>query len=106
VFYKDMMVVFGGIHEVTKELNDVVALDIAHRKWIVLFEETGSSSPARLQPINNASPESSPLPRFSVTGSTTVKRFDKWNTQTAAAGPGSSMKDFNNRPSTVLGFPQ
>ena len=43
-----MMVIFGGIHEVTQELNDVVALDISHKKWITLFEETGTQSPIKL----------------------------------------------------------
>jgi hypothetical protein len=37
--YKDMMIVFGGIHEVTKELNDMMVFDFKSKKWTVLFEE-------------------------------------------------------------------
>lgn len=99
---KDMMVIFGGIHEVTQELNDVVALNLNQNKWIVLFEETGATSPSRLaQHLNNASPESSPMPGSRFSGGNTgsnVKRFDTYGK--ASAAPGSSMKDFN-RPNTV-----
>lgn len=37
--YNDKMIVFGGIHEVTKELNDMVLFDFKTSKWSVLFEE-------------------------------------------------------------------
>jgi hypothetical protein len=33
------MIVFGGILEVTKELDDLMLFDIKNRKWIQLFEE-------------------------------------------------------------------
>lgn len=32
--YKDCMIIFGGIHEVTKELDDVDVFDIKKRKWV------------------------------------------------------------------------
>lgn len=83
----------------------MVALDVAHRKWVVLFEETGATSPIRqAQAAINSSPEGSPLPRYSVAGSSTVKRFDTYGKQGAA--PGSSLKDFHHRPSTVQNFHQ
>jgi N-acetylneuraminic acid mutarotase len=32
--YKDFMLVFGGIHEVTKELDDMIIYDFKNRRWI------------------------------------------------------------------------
>ena len=37
--YKDFLIVFGGIHEVTKELDDMVVYDFKNRRWIQFFEE-------------------------------------------------------------------
>jgi hypothetical protein len=36
--YKDCMLVFGGIHEVTQELDDLVIFDFKNKRWINLFE--------------------------------------------------------------------
>jgi len=36
------MIVFGGIHEVTRELNDMCAFDLKQRRWIQFFEEMNS----------------------------------------------------------------
>ena len=36
------MVVFGGIYEVTKELNDMIIYNIKTKKWVTLFEEQSS----------------------------------------------------------------
>ena len=36
---------FGGIYEITKELNDLQMLDLTKKKWVTLFDE--SNSPAR-----------------------------------------------------------
>jgi Galactose oxidase, central domain len=41
------MVVFGGIYEITKELNDLHLFDFKKRRWVTLFEE--SYSPVRGQ---------------------------------------------------------
>lgn len=32
--YKDYMIVFGGIYEVTKELDDLIVFDIKKKKWV------------------------------------------------------------------------
>ena len=40
--YRDFMVVFGGIYEVTKELNDMNLFDFRSKRWISFFEETNS----------------------------------------------------------------
>lgn len=36
------MIIFGGIYEVTKELNDLVLFDTKAHKWITFFEESNS----------------------------------------------------------------
>jgi len=41
------MVIFGGIIEITKELDDLVLFDIDNTKWVQLFEEL--QSPLRLK---------------------------------------------------------
>jgi len=40
------MFVFGGIFEVTKELNDVQAFNLKTKEWISIYED--SQSPAKL----------------------------------------------------------
>lgn len=37
--YKDYMILFGGIHEVTKELDDMIAFSFKKNQWIILFKE-------------------------------------------------------------------
>jgi|APCry1669189768_1035252.scaffolds.fasta_scaffold66620_1 hypothetical protein len=36
------MIIYGGIYEVTKELNDMHVFDIINQKWLCLFEEINS----------------------------------------------------------------
>lgn len=36
------MIVYGGIYEVTKELNDMHVFDIVNERWMCLFEEINS----------------------------------------------------------------
>lgn len=45
--YKEMMIVFGGIFEVTKELDDLILFDFKKKLWITLLEE--NSSPMKQQ---------------------------------------------------------
>jgi hypothetical protein len=40
--YKNFMIVFGGIHELTKELNDLQAYDFNNNQWFSIFEENSS----------------------------------------------------------------
>ena len=40
----ERMMVFGGIFEVTKELNDLMAFDFTKRQWVTLFEELGPAN--------------------------------------------------------------
>ena len=54
------MCIFGGIFEVTKELNDLRLYDIANNRWICLFSETNepvsSVSPTKALAAGNSSP--------------------------------------------------
>jgi hypothetical protein len=36
------MVLFGGIYEITKELNDFYLFDLINNRWITIFEESVS----------------------------------------------------------------
>jgi hypothetical protein len=45
--YKDMMLIFGGIYEVTKELDDMYLFDFRNKRWILFFEEI--QSPAKFR---------------------------------------------------------
>jgi Galactose oxidase, central domain len=44
------MVIFGGIFEITREMNDFFLFDLKNNKWITLFEET--SSPAKYREVS------------------------------------------------------
>ena len=69
VLYKDtIMLVFGGIHEVTKELNDMYAFDIKAKKWILLFEDQASTGKFENKYRNHFSPESPPTPMSLLLG--------------------------------------
>ena len=47
--YKDRyMIIYGGIEEITKELNDMHIFDCRAEKWMVLFEEINSPKKARV----------------------------------------------------------
>lgn len=39
------MIIFGGIHEITRELCDLHAFDFKKLTWEVIFEEPSSPSP-------------------------------------------------------------
>lgn len=69
--YKDYVVVFGGIYEITKELNDCHILNLATGEWTKLFKstnETFEDSSIEQQRIKkNNSPEThSPHPRVTT----------------------------------------
>ena len=40
--FNSLMLVFGGIHDITLELNDMHIFDFFSRRWIPLFEDNGS----------------------------------------------------------------
>ena len=42
IFQESYMIIYGGIFEVTKELNDMHIFDLKNDKWICLFEEINS----------------------------------------------------------------
>lgn len=45
VFEGQYLILFGGIYEITRELNDLQMFDLTKKKWVSLFEE--SNSPTR-----------------------------------------------------------
>jgi N-acetylneuraminic acid mutarotase len=45
IFEGQYLIMFGGIYEITKELNDLQMFDLTKKKWVTLFDE--SNSPAR-----------------------------------------------------------
>uniref|UniRef100_A0A7S3FU64 Uncharacterized protein n=1 Tax=Strombidium rassoulzadegani TaxID=1082188 RepID=A0A7S3FU64_9SPIT len=40
--YREFMIIYGGIYEVTKELNDMHVFDMIRERWTCLFEELNS----------------------------------------------------------------
>ncbi len=68
--YKDKyLVLFGGIHEITKELNDMFFYDIKGRNWVEFFE-SDSMKPPRVA----SSYGLKPVPSTSVMGQTPMSR--------------------------------
>ena len=53
------MTLFGGIYEITKELNDFHLFDFKRNKWITIFEET--YSPKKGGPNDLLMDNSSPI---------------------------------------------
>lgn len=51
------MIIYGGIYEVTKELNDMHVFDIVNERWLCLFEEI--NSPIKQNNNQGNSPSSS-----------------------------------------------
>jgi N-acetylneuraminic acid mutarotase len=67
--YNHYMVLFGGIFEITKELNDFMLYDFNANKWVTLFEE--SASPKKL-PSDMSFEESSPHERSPKKGGSPI----------------------------------
>lgn len=61
-----MMLIFGGIFEVTKELDDMHLFDFKNNRWITFFEE--ASSPIKLKGSINSPEAMSPASKFSLKG--------------------------------------
>lgn len=90
-----MLIIFGGILEVTHELNDMHAYDLSTGEWFIFYDEFGVgaslSSPTKQGIIlNQASPETSPN-RFGLTAPGTIKNSSAM--KTIGGGP----KDMGNR---------
>lgn len=47
LYNENFMIIYGGIVEITKELNDMHIFDMVNNKWICLFEEINSPKKAR-----------------------------------------------------------
>ena len=71
--YEEYMVVFGGIYEITKELNDFMMYDFKANRWLTFFEDL--HSPVKTNLINQfANYEASPYG-----GNTTSTNDNKFN---------------------------
>ena len=40
--YRNYMIIYGGIYEICKELNDMHVFDLRTDRWLCLFEELNS----------------------------------------------------------------
>ena len=47
IYNNELMIVFGGIYEITRELNDCHVYSLKDNVWYSLFEETGPASPVK-----------------------------------------------------------
>ena len=65
------MILFGGIYEITKELNDLHIFDFSKNTWVTLFEE--SNSPLKLRDSPSPYPHSFDNP-MDHTGLTNMSR--------------------------------
>ena len=55
--YKDHMIIFAGIHEVTKELDDLAAYSFKNKKWTHLFQDPVVRRPNnQMESIGGGSP--------------------------------------------------
>mmetsp|Transcript_32372 Transcript_32372/g.31673 ORF Transcript_32372/g.31673 Transcript_32372/m.31673 type:complete len:190 (+) Transcript_32372:330-899(+) len=50
--YEDLMIVFGGIHEITREMEDLFFLDFKRNKWVLLYDEV--TKPNKVYPFSQA----------------------------------------------------
>lgn len=57
IVYKDYMILFGGIYEITRELNDLHIYDLKNKSWNILFREKEPPTPMLTQspsPVKSA----------------------------------------------------
>jgi hypothetical protein len=47
------MIIFGGLYEITKELNDCYLYNFEDNCWLSFFEESGAFSPKAAQSPNS-----------------------------------------------------
>lgn len=62
IYQENFMIIYGGIYEITKELNDMHIFDMKQDKWICLFEEINSPKKHR-----NTKQDNTLSPGFSAT---------------------------------------
>ena len=55
IIYKNFMVIFGGIHELTQELNDMHTFDFNNSQWTALATEIENQSPKLTDSIDRKS---------------------------------------------------
>ena len=91
--FENFMVIFGGIFEITKELNDFHLFDFKKQKWITIFEESLSpkrdSSPFHNDDVSPTIGGSSPKKNGSPLGR---KTGSPPKTSSMMLKPGSNQK--------------
>ena len=50
------MLIFAGIHEVTKELNDLAVYNFGDKQWVHMFNEPPTKRPPIQNPLDSQSP--------------------------------------------------
>ena len=61
IVYEGKIFIFGGIYEVTKELNDCFMYDIAKNNWLCLYKrqddgDLSAQSPTKIMSLGSVSP--------------------------------------------------
>lgn len=68
--YENYMIIFGGIYEITKELNDLYLYDFKTNKWVTVFDEAVSPIKRDMSPSINE--DISPI--YGLTNGTSPKK--------------------------------
>lgn len=91
------MVLFAGIHEVTKELDDMATYNFKTKKWTHLFGEDNSKKEEQ-QPATAAQSASSPMKRSTTMGkaSPSPNRVDEAQSPLKMKSTVSQRKSLNN----------
>lgn len=98
ILYQDYICIFGGIQEVTKELNDLHLYDIAKNAWICLFEEKKEFVTAQSPTKSMAMGAVSPIPRrMTHKGDLSPKGGANENTRTSCSYRAAMQSDFNRK---------
>ena len=110
VAYKGFMLVFGGIFEITKELNDTHLYDFKNNRWLALFEETGvlsprhTHTPSTQSPLKNKKTSKAPTatggetPDASLQGTKTMTQTKKKETTSKPKPPRSPKQKVEEEP--------
>ena len=64
--YEDFLIIYGGIYDVTRELNDMHIYSFKSESWICLFSQIASPLPKSRESFRTGSPGRSPDKRFEL----------------------------------------
>ena len=95
------MLVFGGIFEVIKELNDICAFSIAQKRWMYLSED--KNSPAKKKTIKERRDSTIDRDTPALEKEETINNSVKKLTRQKSANMTGSRSNFNMRRSKSTG---